>query len=420
MRSKHLRMDSLTTGIALSTPVAVALLTLLATRSPVLAVGGLGVLILIPLALKLPEWVLAAGIVFTLAGGSFASFSTAGGLVLALGAFVAVIGAIAQGRALPWRKALLPIVVLTSLGIRVAIEGDVVTLADIVKAAAAVGLVLASSHKFERLTFALGAAGLVFVFVSAVFGNTNELGTRFTGISGNSNRMVFALLVFLPFLLILTKRGTALPLRLASAAGIVLSISLILASGSSQGLVGLAAIVFILLLRGVLASSGGLRTLLLTATALCVLVAIQPAWRLISGSEDLTTLSGRTPLYSAAWSVIKANPWLGTGLQSVSDAGIVDRSAHSAVLSLAATAGIPLALVWIAIMIILLSRTVALARHGNLLAAAAFVFVVEQLVQSVQILALTWVVVTYFLVLRPDGATVTEDETSRTKEIHAR
>lgn len=420
MRSKHLRMDSLTTGIALSTPVAVALLTLLATRSPVLAVGGLGVLILIPLALKLPEWVLAAGIVFTLAGGSFASFSTAGGLVLALGAFVAVIGAIAQGRALPWRKALLPIVVLTSLGIRVAIEGDVVTLADVVKAAAAVGLVLTSSHKFERLTFALGAAGLVFVFVSAVFGNTNELGTRFTGISGNSNRMVFALLVFLPFLLILTKRGTALPLRLASAAGIVLSISLILASGSSQGLVGLAAIVFILLLRGVLASSGGLRTLLLTATALCVLVAIQPAWRLISGSEDLTTLSGRTPLYSAAWSVIRANPWLGTGLQSVSDAGIIDRSAHSAVLSLAATAGIPLALVWIAIMVILLSRTVALARHGNLLAAAAFVFIVEQLVQSVQILALTWVVVAYFLVLRPDGATVTEEETSRTKEIHAR
>ena len=420
MRSKHLRMDSLTTGIALSTPVAVALLTLLATRSPVLAVGGLGVLLLIPLALKLPEWVLAAGIVFTLAGGSFASFSTAGGLVLALGAFVAVIGAIAQGRALPWRKALLPIVVLTSLGIRVAIEGDVVTLADVVKAAAAVGLVLTSSHKFERLTFALGAAGLVFVFVSAVFGNTNELGTRFTGISGNSNRMVFALLVFLPFLLILTKRGTALPLRLASAAGIVLSISLILASGSSQGLVGLAAIVFILLLRGVLASSGGLRTLLLTATALCVLVAIQPAWRLISGSEDLTTLSGRTPLYSAAWSVIRANPWLGTGLQSVSDAGIIDRSAHSAVLSLAATAGIPLALVWIAIMVILLSRTVALARHGNLLAAAAFVFIVEQLVQSVQILALTWVVVAYFLVLRPDGATVTEEETSRTKEIHAR
>lgn len=384
-------------------------MTLLASHSPIAALGILGAVGVALMTLRAPQWVLALGIVLTLTGGEFATYSTAGGLVLALGSFVGCIGALARKRALPVRNALWPLLILTYFAVRVGVVGDLSTAVDIIKCLSTVALVVVCASERDKLVVAMGIAGLTFLAASALLGENNALGTRFTGISGNSNRMVFAILVFIPFLLALARKHRAPTLRLLACIGIAASLALVAASGSSQGLVGLGAIVVVVLLRGLFAFQGGMRTMILVAIFTAIILLIDPILQVVRGSEDLSTLSGRTPLYAAAWDVIKQNPWLGTGLQSVSSNGVIDRSAHSAVLSLASSGGIPLGLAWASLMVALIIRTLQLSRRGDPLAAAAFVFVIEQLVQSVHLLSLSWFVVAFFTIATP-GVSRSQDD----------
>lgn len=389
--------------------ILTVVITFLATRSPIAALSILGAAGVTLVALQAPHWVLALGILLTLAGGDYATYSTAGGLILALGAFAGGMGAIARRRSLPLRKALWPTLLLAYFAIRVGVAGDLSTTIDIVKCLSTVTLVVICAAERDKLVVAMGLTGLGFLVASGFLGENNALGTRFTGISGNSNRMVFAILVFLPFLLSLMRRNRALPLRILASSGIVASLVLVAASGSSQGLVGLGAIILVILLRGLFAFQGGVRTMILVAIFTALVLLVDPILRVIRGSEDLSTLSGRTPLYAAAWDVIKQNPWIGNGLQSVSSNGVIDRSAHSAILSLASSGGVFLGLAWLALMFALVVQTLRLCRMGDPLAAAAFVFVVEQLVQSVHLLSLSWFVVAFFTVATPKASTQYEE-----------
>jgi len=386
--------------MALLAAATAASVTLSVVVSPVLPAAAVGAVVLAVAASWRPGVVLAAGIVLTLAGGEFASWSSAGGILLAGGSAIAVLMSLVRGQRLPWRRLWLPLAILAWLSVRLLAADDPQTLVDIAKCLGAVLLVVTGLRDRRSALMYIGGAGMVFLALTVFLGESNTLGTRYSGISGNSNRMVFGVLVLLPFVVALAAASKNLVVRGAAVAGVVASLLLVGASGSSQGLVGLAAIVLVLLLQGFFRFAGGVRALFATVGVIVTIVVIPVAAQLVRASDDLSTLSGRTPLYAAAWAVIKENPLVGTGLQSVSDGSVVDRSAHSALLGLAATGGIPLGLAWTGVIVALLAATVRLSRRRDFAAAAAFVFVVEQFVQSVQLVPLSWLVIAYFLVER--------------------
>lgn len=379
------------------------LLVVTALRGPLTALVLMAVLLVPLVTARAPEYVLVAGVVGTLAGGSFNVVSSAGGAVLVLGAFTSAFSLALSPLRVRWQRLVLPLTILAWLALRVALEQDLEAVSDIARCVAALVLALHALQRRRDLVLGLAVGGVVFVLASAVLGVDNLTGTRFEGISGNPNRMVFGLLMLLPFMLSLVARTRRQSVRLLTLGAVVAAVVLVVLSGSAQGVAGLATILAVLTACLAVRLPRGLRAVSVLAALGSLVLALGSLTRAVESSPDLRTLSGRTSIYVAAVRDILRNPWAGSGRQRFTEGAVVDRSAHSVVLALAATGGIPLALGWVAVLVLLLGSVVVLLRAGNPLAAAPAVLVAEQLVQTVELIPLTWTVVALFLLTR-DGS----------------
>lgn len=382
--------------------VAFALLSsfiasLLVVIYPLVTLALLGAVVVAMVTVRLPEYTLAFGTVLTLAGGNFNSVSVTGLGVLAMGAAVASFGLIRARRHHMSTYALLIIGILTWLVFRFALGDDPEISLVALRCVAAVVLAAFCIDRARDWATAFALAGIVFVMVSVFFGEFNEAGTRFAGISGNPNRMVFGLLMLLPFMLNLTRHRRGLLPRAVTALAVVAAVVILIQSGSAQGLVGLGVLAVAIVGWIVAGRSKVVQIVFWLGAGIIGTVLAFRVLPELRFSDDVETLSGRIRLYESAINEILAHPWVGTGLRHVSEGLATDRSPHSALLGLAASGGVVLGLAWAVLLIALVWRGTGLLRRRSLLGAVPLLIVTEQFVQSVELLPATWAIVSLFL-----------------------
>lgn len=398
LKPSRLRESIITIGLP---GILTVFLTLLACYRQSLAFESLTLGIVVVLGARRPEILLGAVLVLTSAGGSQAVWSSAGGVVAVVGGTISFIAIIKRNIGVNPRIFIVGLL-LGWLVIRFSIEHDFETSMSYVKCAAAAAIAVDCVQRNRKIRTTVAAAGLIFMIISIALGSYNAGGLRFDGVSGNANRMVFALLIFLPFIISLAATRHAAITRLIGAAGTVTTVVLVIASGSDQGIAGLAVIAGCCLICFVWRFPAWVRYLAVLWVALAFALTLPAAMRSISNSTDLSTLSGRTPIYQAAIADFTSNPWIGSGSVHVSNNGIVDRSAHSAMLSIAASGGIIGAILWIAVLVLLCVVALRLFTARSVLAAVPVVLIAEQLVQAVDLSPMTWIVVGLFLSWKPN------------------
>ena len=378
---------------AASLVVLVGIIALVAVYGPAAGLIVVAGLAAIALAVRCPEYALAFGAAASLAGGSYGFVALPGGVILIVGASASAIAMLARRTVGRWRRLLIPGLILGWLGLRVGVEGDVIVLTNVVLCAAALVLVLDCVARRRNLVLAMGLSGAAFILASAAFGDYGPSGVRFEGISGNPNRMTFGLLTIVPFLFSLLLTRARLPVKATALAASAGALALILKSGSSQGTVGLVVIIVMLACCWASRWPTVVRVVVYCAGLGSLILLVTPAIQMVRASPDLTTLSGRTPIYLAAIEEIMRHPLIGSGEQHFTAAGVFNRSAHSVGLALAATGGLALGCAWIVVLAMLALVTRRLAMAGNVLAAVAAVLIVEQFVQTIHLLPYTWALI---------------------------
>jgi hypothetical protein len=372
---------------------AAGLVALLATDVTVAAIV-VAIAIAGILTLRMPHWCLAVALALSAAGGN-ASLLSGIALAIAIGAgTVSLIVAIwAKRFALPVAL-VVPVLLLVWLLVRYTVEGTDLTARTIAACLALVPLALETARRGHALRPIITMAGAIFIALSAAAPLFIAQSARFDGISGNPNRMVFALLVFLPFVLSLVAERT----RAVRAAGLILSLSamvMIVLSGSSQGLIGLAVISLCLAIASTRGWELSRRRMANAVITMALIGGALAALGAVEWSEDMLTLSARTPLFAAAFEDFLLHPWIGSGLDSVSHGDVVERSAHSVPLALAASGGALAGGAWLGVVAFLVLVGARWTFSGNLLGAALLAVVVVQFVQTVQFLLLTWMIITF-------------------------
>lgn len=378
---------------ALATTVG---LTLLIISFPVLGTLVLGAIVLCVVTWFMPDVVLGASLVLTLMGGDFAQFIVYGNLAIVFAGMLSLIFLLGDSRPSIFKPLILPLLLILIMALRYAAEGDFNSLTRVLFPGATLFLVAFCISKERNISRALALSGLLYILVTVLIGGYDYSGTRFMGVTGNPNRMSFALLIYLPFLLHQLLKSRNIVVKFLYSTGLVLSVGSLIASQSSQAIAGLLLIGLGLLWTLVMRLSIVTRYVIgVTALSLSILFYFQ-VWPEIQVDDDLSTLSGRTPLYEVAWAEFLREPLYGTGETDVSDGVIVDRSAHSSLLGFLAYGGVMAGLPWLFILFrMLLSGVVGLNR-SSVLGIVPVIFIVIQGVQSVEYMTLTWVVVAYF------------------------
>lgn len=380
--------------------VPAGILILVAVRGPaagLVVVAGLAVLVVL---IRRPEVGLAVGSLATLAGGSFSAIAAWGGFLLLAGGCVSGAILLTRSPGPAWRRLLLPALILLWLALRFALEGDLGAVADIVRCAAALVLVLDCIGRGRNLIAAFSWCGAIFVTASATIGVYSPTGLRFEGISGNPNRMSLGLLLISSLLGSVLLMRLRLAIRLAVVTVLVAAVVLILRSGSLQGIAGLVVVTAVWLACWAQRWSKARRIVVGCIGLAAAAVVAGPALDVVRASPDLETLSGRTPIYAAALNEILRSPWVGSGQQHFFTSGTSDRSAHSVILAMAVAGGIGLGLAWIAVLLVLSGLAWRLVKAGNMLAAAPVVLIAEQFVQTYHLVPFGWALVGMLVAIR--------------------
>ena len=343
------------------------------------------------LSVRFPDAVLGIGVFSCLAAGEFGALNSAGQAVLLTGGLVSLLRLVSHRTGFAVTILLVPLALVGWLGLRLGMGSGLAATRPLLACIGALLLAYACVIQARPWMRVLSWAALGFVVVSWRYGSLDATGLRFAGVSSNPNRMVMGVLVAIPLMLQSAfSRSSVLLTRIAMAVGCVLAVNLVLASGSDQGGAGLLVIV---LLLGVLLTRRFSPTVVVAVAGLGF-AAVVILW-LGSGitqslSPDVTTLSGRTGLYRAGWHEFLQHPLVGSGLTHVSEGLTVNRSTHNSIIGIAAATGIFGAIAWIAILLMALRGGVLKIRAGLFAGAAAVGVIVSQLVQSVELVPLTW------------------------------
>lgn len=345
------------------------------------------------LATRRPEVVLGIGAFACLGAGQYAVLTRLGQAVLLVGGIAAVFRVLGKRGGPSIGYLALPLLTAGWVGLRLAMGSGVDAARPLLIAIAALALAWACIVDDRHWEQALAWAGLLFVAASLILGSLDETGQRFAGISGNPNRMVMGVLVAIPlFVEQGMRKGQHWWIRAVMLAGVLLSIQLIRTSGSDQGTAGLAIIVLmcgVALSRRVSAVS---ITVVLAAGIASVALLLLTTAFLSSLSPDVASLSGRTFLYRAGLHEFLSNFLFGSGRIHVSLGTAVDRSTHNSVLGIAASSGVFAVAGWVTFLAVALFRSFQRVRVGYFSGVSAIGVVVSQTVQSVELVALAWIV----------------------------
>lgn len=372
--------------------VAIVLVTA-SVRYPIqtlVAVTCLGAALL---ALRFPDVVLGIGIFACLGAGEFDLLSEAGQAILLAGGVVSCFRLISKRTGFSFSVLVVPLLLLGWLALRLAMGSGLEAAKPL--AACVAALFLANACVVERRPWprVFAWVALVLVFVSWRYGSVDATGVRFAGISSNPNRMVMAVLVAIPlFVQAALSRSSTIVTRVAMSSGIVVSVLLIMSSGSDQGVAGLFVIVVLLAVALTRRFSAVIVWAVLGFGLAVGAIALIGSSVVRSLSPDLTSLSGRTVLYQAGWYEFLQHPIIGSGLEHVSAGLTVAMDTHNSFLGIAAATGLLGGVAWLTFLIMALRGGLMQIRANFFAGAAAVGVVVSQLVQSVELMPLTWAV----------------------------
>ncbi len=358
-----------------------------------LLVVALGAICTALIAVHRPEVVLGIGAFACLGAGQYAILTRLGQAVLLVGGIAAVFRVVGKRGGPSIGYLVLPILTAGWVGLRLSMGSGTEASRPLLIAIAALILAWACIVDDRHWEQALAWSGLLFVAASFFLGSLDETGQRFAGISGNPNRMVMGVLVAIPLLVELgVKKKQRWWIRAATLGGVLLSIQLIRTSGSDQGTAGLAIIVLMCgfaLTRRVSALS--ITAILAAGIASIALLLFTTAF-ISNLSPDVASLSGRTFLYRAGLHEFLSNFLLGSGRIHVSLGTAVDRSTHNSIIGIAASSGVFGVAGWLGYLAIALFRSFQRVRVGYFSGVSAVGVVVSQTVQSVELVALAWIV----------------------------
>lgn len=343
------------------------------------------------LAVTNPAACLVLVLALSTAGGSASVLSgIAVAIALGAGAVRVLIALLTRSLQISPASAFLMLLLLW-LAARFISEGSVITARTILACAAILFLTQAVKDRGHSIGSILTHSAVVFALLTAASPLVIAQGARFAGFSGNPNRMVFALLVFLPFLLMLFRHEDR-RVRFVGGALSAATAIMIALSGSSQGVAGIAVIALCALITVTRGWQRSSRRVANVGIVVGVAGATAVGALTIEWSDDLLTLSDRVPIFSAAFDDFLRNPWLGSGLDTVSFGDVVERSPHSVILALFASGGILAGTAWLVILVVTVAAGVRRIGNGDLTGAVMLAFATVQFVQTVQFLLITWAV----------------------------
>lgn len=343
-------------------------------------------------ALRSPHLLLCGAGFAVLAGGSFASVAGVGQVSLILGGILATLKTSSR-RFSCEARIVIPAVLLLWLSVRLTIDGGYDILRPLAACLGAMALTYVSLREQRDIPLMMTWGGVVFLALSWWLGELDHTGLRFQGISGNPNRMTFGLLVAVPFFIDSAFRARRRSFIALLVAAVIQAVWLISISGSDQGTVGCIVLV-VLAIFFAFRRMGRVGFVLMGGVVGVLAFVAIVARASVTWTTDELTLSGRTPLYRAGWQEFLNNPIFGSGNIHVSDTLTAARSAHNSIISLAASAGTLALALWIILLVTSVVNGVALIQAGRFYGAAAVSVVVTQLVQQIELMPLTWMILT--------------------------
>lgn len=361
--------------------------------APSLGVEFFGAAVVAFVSVKRPEFILAAGVAATLSSSELGPIVSFGSAALLAGGMVASLEFVANRRAVP-AFALVLVSTLAWLGLRLVVESNFELSRALLSCLGAVVLGISCLARERDWVPAFAWVGVAYVAATIAFGTLDASGVRFEGIAGNPNRMVFALLLFVPPMVGYIRYGFH-PLRFTlMAGGLAFSISAIFRSGSDQGIAGLIALALVAAIFATRRTSSAWVAIGAVIASITAVTLIARSGGLGQLSTDTLTLSGRTDIFRAAWAQFSNAPWTGTGSLRIYGELIVDRSAHNSFLGIAVASGVLGAALWALVLLRATFNSVAGVRGGVIAASIGIVVVISQLVQAIELLPATWAALT--------------------------
>lgn len=343
-------------------------------------------------ARRRPHWILAAGVITKFTGGSDGYISTLGSWLLLLALATAILRQLETRLPLP--RLGLPVWLLVWLAVRPALEGNVALASSFAIALIAVVTAQMARSTNLSLTIPLAWAGALFILYSTTFGVMDPTGLRFSGVSGNPNRMVAGVLLSLPFIVAAAVKMRLSLLTLALLGAAAEACRLVVRSGSSQGYVALLLFSIGALWIAVRHWPRTRLTLTYIGASGFILGTIYVLMGGVTLDDDTMSLSGRVPLYEAALGHISNNWLVGTGVSRFGVYDEVDRSTHSMLLSVVLIGGVGAGAMWLVLLVKRIRRIPVADGFERYAELSAIVFITLSITQNLEAYPLAWIILT--------------------------
>ncbi|WEV78218.1 O-antigen ligase family protein [Janibacter cremeus] len=355
------------------------------TFGPPILIFSIGALICLYVALLTPSLLFGTGIVLSFSGGVHSNLIAIGYALMGAGLGGFLITRMPSGDVY---SRLRTVGLLSALLVWIGSASSGAAGAGVFYAlfASLIAVVFVARSSVDRMVEAVGRVYIVFIGAAWLQYLITDQASRFAALSGNPNRLAFGVALMLPFGLATLKRSRHLA-GLKQLALVIVTGHSIFLSESRQGMIAIA-ITALLWLTSQLPRRFFPWALISIGVAFALVVYNLSATDLVQ--SDLTTLGDRLPYYYAAVETISNAPVFGSGATHVSGLGL-EGSAHSTPLALMAQAGVLAGLMWLAILLIAISR-VARLPFGHPVQLSLFALALLQLVQNLHHQPLSWLI----------------------------
>ena len=291
--------------------------------------------------------------------------------------------------------ALAPAVPLVVISIRMAAAGNAKFQNAALAGLIAFGAAAMSPRQRRSALRLIPYLAVAFVLLSTFAGPVG-LG-RAAGISGNPNRMVFALLSFTPFIVWMYGRFR-IP---AMVVFLPLASVLVVRSGSAQAIPSILAggLLMLAMYRSGDSTTGRRQTYRSAFRLLVVLAIVAAAVNAVLALrekfvESFATLSGRTTFFALSWGEFLSSPFVGTGSSRVAlDEVAGGRSSHNALLAVLAIGGFVAVVSLVPAGLLLVRNSGPMFRAVDPVLPALIIVATISLVQSTEFVPWTWYLV---------------------------
>lgn len=177
-----------------------------------------------------------------------------------------------------------------------------------------------SIDRLKKILFAVCVAVLFLASMSLMHGNF-RYGRFFPGTMYDPNDLAYFLVSFLPIFFALIQKPVPITNKILSISGILLSIVVILLTGSRGGLIGLGVVLFFILFSKLVIESNSVKILLCLVAGFTIFMYADKisfdrlqSIENLSSDYNLTDDWGRIEIWKRGWRLAISNPITGVGV----------------------------------------------------------------------------------------------------------